>query len=170
MNLVNLARDSFWFAPSIKQADKIGWSTSGSSRMNSDGLVKNVVGCVRSTGSSSTGQTNGVGVFMKAPTLDIIPFRVKAHVQDQGNSLRLLIGYAPATITGTNDDLLEPNTIVIHDNFDEIFMVPNVASGDTYYERPIGFAVQADNVTAANVYMSVQNLAVAPPPFAMGTC
>lgn len=167
MSLTNINRDPFWIKD-IRDSVVTPWSTEGTGKMNSDGNVNDRIGYVRSSGASVISATQqGVGTYMRPPTNDYTPYRVKVYVPNS-TGIFLVIGYAPATITGIDDIVSNQNLYNIRENLDEIIMLPPHEDGHPFKDRPICFGVAAYQSGISNVRMSVQNLSVAPPPIALG--
>jgi hypothetical protein len=165
MNLKNISRDAFWL-PSIKYADSINWSTNTVGLVNSDGVAHSDIAAVIAGNAAGSTGTQGIGVFMDPPKNEYVPYRVKAHV-DASAGIHLMIGYAPASITGNDDALAQYHFIPFEYEMDEIFMLPALASGDTYYNRPICFGIATQGATTSRCFLSVQKLDVVPPQFSV---
>jgi hypothetical protein len=159
MNLKNIARDAYWINDLTAQ---VAFSGSANDMAN-DGTVHEDVADVVSNGTSGASGLYGVGVFMKPPLEDNVPYRVKAYCDDPDN-IYLILGYAPASITG-NDVLLEQRRFHLAYEFDEILMLPKHATTDTYYNRAIGFGIFSNSVATNHLRLCVQKLDVAPPQF-----
>ena len=109
-------------------------------------------------------------VYIDPPVGDRVPYRVKAHASgaDSAVSFMIAVGYAPASITGTDDIISEPLYLPFHKSIDQLIVVEEEESGDTYEGRALCFAViaQADNAGIGDyirAHISVQNMAVKPP-------
>jgi hypothetical protein len=168
VNLTNIQRDTFLIADML-QSSRLSWPATAFV-YNSDGTVHPDHHSARAdSGAVPSASAHYIGVNMSPPTLDRIPYRVKAYVEADIESY-ILLGYAPATITGSGDSPAQSTLIPFNGCFDEIIMIHEHDSTHAYYERPIVFGVgvlnQSGNVIRANI--SVQNLSTAPPPFAMG--
>lgn len=166
MNLSNIDRDCFWLT-SLLTADKIGWSSNTAGLVNSDGVVHTDVATLRSTGATSGTGTQAVGVFMSPPLEDNVPYRVKLHAPAD-DALFLLLGYAPGTITGTDDALSHYWYMPVEYDLDEVIMLPAHDPGDSLYNRPYCFGVACQSTVVAEIAMSVQKLDIAPPQFGKG--
>ena len=169
-SLTNIDRDSLWYTNLLVTARQ-SWPATDF-RYNSDGAVYDHIASVKSaTGALTTGVGvyRSIGVNMKAPIEEYTPYRVKARLPT-GRKGVIVIGYAQATITGTEDLISEVQSIPFHEKFDEIININYVDSTSTYYGRPIAITVSAEEVATESVwaFMSVQNLGVAPPSYAKG--
>lgn len=164
MNLKNIARDGYWMG-TIKET-AIGWATNTGGLANSDGTVKDEIGSVFSTGVSPATGNSSIGMFFAAPLVDVVPFRVKAYVPTNDN-IYLMIGRAPATITGTDDTISHINRFHLVGEMDEILMIEPLAVGDGDRETPIFIGIQTEAVSVQNIRLSVQRLDVAPPQFSI---
>lgn len=163
MNLKNIARDATWLL-GLSSAG-VGWSTSAG-LANSNGTVHEEVATVFSTGASSGAATQTVGCYLSQTPGDNQPYRVKAHVPVNDN-MYIVLGYAPATITGTDDAIVGYKYVHLVGEMDDIFMFPKLDSGHAYYQRPIFVGIVSENASASNCLLSVQKLAVSPPQFAI---
>ncbi len=106
-----------------------------------------------------------MGVYMDPPVGDNVPFRVKASII---NYASILVGYGPASITGTDDPIDEQYYLPFIYEFDDLIMVPALASGDTNFGKAlfIGLCLQPPITITATPQLgqlSVQNLGVKPP-------
>lgn len=184
MNITNLQRDSIH--TELLSANQKAWSAESliagdSFLMNSSGVVNQVTGQVQSSHNSkytiSADSIRGVGVFMQPPSKeDATPYRVIAQASSitSGLLFAIAVGFAPASITGSDDIIKEPSYFPFSGRFDGVIMVPKVPAGDTYIDRPIAIAVVAADGSAGPTqyimaHLSAQNLAVAPPAFAQST-
>lgn len=113
-----------------------------------------------------------LGIFMTAPEGDNVPFRIKAGAHAPGLDIHevnfaIVIGYGPASITGSNDIIEDVYYLPFRDTFDDLVMVPALVSGDTYFGRALSISIAAQAGAAVNnhiaAYLSVQNLGVKPP-------
>lgn len=164
MSLTNIDRDAFWVTDMLASSEINFPTVTG--RMATDGIVHEQVAGVTSANASGAGGIFGIGVWMKPPTEDNVPFRVKAFCDDVDN-LFLGIGYSPGAITG-DDLLLENRFMHIGNKVDEIIMFPAHDASHVYYGRPIGIGIFSSSVVTQSVSLSVQNLGVSAPPFAKG--
>jgi hypothetical protein len=168
MSLTNIQRDSLHVAELVNTA-QVPWSTTADT-YSSDGSVYDAQANVKPTATAiATSGSHYLGLNMSPPTLDRIPYRVKAYVPSDIESV-LMLAYAPTSITGTNDALSQFNLIPFNGKFDDVIMIHAHDSTHTYYERPIVFAIGVKNENGNTIrgWLSVQNLAVSPPSFAMG--
>lgn len=157
MSLTNISRDSFVIG-SMLSSSALAWSTSSGS-MNSDAVVHSVHNSAKTTAASTV--ASNIGVLMKPPTEELVPYRVKAYINQ--DDVRIILGYVTA-ITGTNDSINDQNYFYFNRKFDEIIMVPYESSRDG---QALGFALTSV-AAGARGFISVQNLSVSPPPFSMG--
>lgn len=167
MSLTNVNRDSFHLT--LNQSE-IAWSGNGSGFFNSSGNVNDSKAYASSFSVSNIANTSAFGVFMKAPLEERQPFRVKAKIRsDDINNTFLIIGYAPASITGTDDVLTKIKYFPSSSGeIDEIFMIEPVDSLDPNYLRPIGFGIVSLQNVTNYAHISVQNMGISPPAFSMG--
>lgn len=164
MNLKNIARDST-FLVSMLESTHLAFSTVDQ-EVTTDGNVYDDVAFAMSNNASTTGILSGIGVNMSSGVNgEYIPYRVKAYVPTSDN-IFLRIGYAPATITGS-DTASEKNYFHLIGEVDDIFMLKGNNVGDTYYNRAIQFGIIAQNLTITDCSISVQKLDVSPPQFGM---
>jgi hypothetical protein len=164
MNLKNISRDSFWTG---KLDDYIqSWSSHATNqhRYSSDGAVYQDVGTVKSNGGSIASGFSGIGVQMDQPLQEHVPYRVKVYVPTD-DDVYLGIGYADASPTGTDDTINSPNYYHLIGELDEIFMINNQESGDTYDGRSLVFGIFTANTQIYYAHLSVQKLDVVPPQF-----
>lgn len=116
---------------------------------------------------------SGACCFMSQPFSDLTPYRIKGYarfVVPDNDRFALFIGYAPATITGTDDSIAENIVLpIVNGEFDEIVHIPKLPSGDTYEDRALAFGILVGACTSQVVLgaLSVQKLSVNPPAFAM---
>lgn len=174
----NIQRDGTYLNP---QNARIGASISADITAptgNSTGSVNVDVGFVQynygAPISLTAGQVASFGVLMKPPEKDRHPYRIKIHagitdgsVLDENPEIGLVIGYAPATPTGTDDAIESAAYFPIAGNqFDELFIIEDLDILDPLLDRALYFGiVVVGPVTAGNLYahLSVQNLGVKPP-------
>ena len=164
--IVNIQRDGCWTNPDT--TDNLTWSsafTMGSTTpvFNNSGSVNVDVGTAHSvaTATYSAGQAEAIGVLMNQIPDDNLPFRVKASVQLGG---AVIIGYADASPSGTDDTINEAYYIPFVYVLDEVIMVPYDSN---YDERAICIAVAPQAGSGSSqvqiAQLSVQSLSVKPP-------
>ena len=179
MTAVNIQRDGNWVKP--ETASNVAWSSqsalanttflmSGPTAVNVD---KGTVQAAEGTYTVSAGNQEAIGVFMQAPVSDNTPYRVQASgrvlgFKDYDEGWAIGIGYAPASITGSDDSIEDPMYIPFHRSFDGLIMVPALESGDTFYGRALAIAlVNQAGLAMSSLHikgnLSVQNLAVKAP-------
>jgi hypothetical protein len=171
----NIQRDGIW---TNSLAAKLTWPTetvrsAGNILVNAKTAVHSDVAdaAVGEFATITAGYREAIGVYMQEPIGDNAPYRVKASLDIQTTLVdiasHLIIGYAPASITGADDDVNQVYVIPIFNSIDELIMVPNLVSGDTYFGRPLFFGIALDASSAltarATGQISVQRLAVKPP-------
>ena len=108
---------------------------------------------------------------MSQPFKDRTAYRVKAYAKTlmPTTNFALAIGYAPASITGT-DDVITPCTIYPFGYvIDDVIQIPALPDGDPLEDRALGFAILCGEATGQLVYgsISVQKLSVRPPTMAL---
>lgn len=112
----------------------------------------------------------GAGCFISQPGADMTPYRVKAYARTliPTTNFAIIVGYAPATITGSDDALAENIVIPFDTSFDQLLMIPKLPEGDTYEDRALAFGILIGECTSQLVqaHLSVQKLSVSPPAFA----
>ena len=175
----NLQRDGIWIQP--KTADELTWSNA--SAINAATYSANAKTTLHSDKAQAftraamtiaADEVELIGVYFAAPPDDNIPFRVHADMVIVGQSGTLnngviVVGYGPASPTGTNDAIDEPYIIPFDQNrFDDVIMLPALDSGDGNYGRPVFFGVGTVSSQAVSglycvAHISVQNLGVNPP-------
>ena len=174
----NIQRDGTYVIP--KTTDQLTWPAS--SDPMADTVTVNAKAAVhsdfaeahaRSAVTIAVDQMEIIGVYIEEPRDDRVPYRIKASALISGQTFTLsgaciVIGYAPASPTGAGDTIDEPVMLPFRDNFDDLVIVENLASGDPNYDRAlfIGVGIIAETaVTALNAFanISVQRLAVKPP-------
>lgn len=178
----NIRRDAIWTNP--RTSDDVLFGTESllsdtSPLANSSGQVNARYGCVQSDVSSNVSITAArreiIGVLMNAPVADTTPYRIHASSSIDGSSATvhassIIIGYAPASPTGTDDIIEDIYRIPFRTiSFDNVVMVPALESGDTYFGRALFIGISIDaTVAIVNVnvqaHISVQNLGVGAPP------
>lgn len=177
MTIKNVQRDGVFV--DLSNTAKVAWST-GNANTVTDFLMNGPTGvqgtfCQVSSQShvntSISGQNKkAIGCYIDQPVDDRVPYRVKAYAAgpDSGVSFMIGVGYAPASITGSDDIISEPLYLPFDTHFDELIIVEEEEDGDTYFGRPLCFAVvaQANNAGIGDflrAHISVQRLAVSPP-------
>ena len=175
MSLTNIHRDCFHLE--LKSAEvslSSDFLFTAPPTVNSTGIVND--GPVASETSDrdvavtvAANSYKAMGVLMKPPLVDRTPYRVKARGHG-GLVNMLLVGYAPASPTGSNDTLDRWNYQSFGFEYDDIIMLPALESTDAMYGRPIFFGVAVPFVSASHIQVdvSVQKLSIAPPQFEMG--
>ena len=171
---VNIQRDAYWTNPDTTDDIALGNSTLQSlTNLDASGptTVFQDSGSAQVDAATTTIAADNqktIGVYMAQPDGDNTPYRVKAacRVMDTPDAeMSIVIGYAPATITGANDLIQDLFYIPFKHNFDDLIMVPE---SDTYSARAlfIGVAIQGGaGITGkrVNCSISVQRLATKPP-------
>lgn len=177
MSIKNISRDGIY--TELSNSQKVAWST-GNANTVVDFLVNgptavaidfNQVSSQSHVNTSITGQNKkAIGVFINQPVRDRVPYRVKAYAAgpDSGVTFLIGVGYAPASITGSDDIISEPLYLPFNNKFDDLIVVEEEEEGDTYYGRPLCFAVVAQSNNAGigdflRAHISVQNLGVKGP-------
>lgn len=161
----NIQRDSYWLNPDT--TDNLTWGNNQAIDIaipdfNNSGSENIVVGTAHAIAQTSinANQMACIGVLMKQVPGDNTPFRIKASVEDSG---MIIVGYADASPTGTNDNINEAYRIPFDKSFDDCVMVPYDSSYET---RSLCVAVGSmKQVTSDEVIgcISVQNLGINPP-------
>ncbi|NNE63030.1 MAG: hypothetical protein HKN34_03005 [Gammaproteobacteria bacterium] len=175
----NIQRDGYWIQP--KTSADLTWPTASNINaatftVNAKTALHTDSACASSRAGMtvSASQLECIGVYFAAPPDDNIPFRVKADLNVVGqsgtfNNQAVVIGYGPASPTGSDDVIDEPFLIPFdQQRFDDLIVLPPLDSGDANYGRPIFFGVAhlaGQSVTSLFVIasISVQNLGVRPP-------
>jgi len=121
--------------------------------------------------SISAANQKVAGLYIDQPSKDRQPYRVKASLNIIGidnnvTDAAIVVGYAPASITGSNDTIDEPNYIPFEHNFDDLIVV--AAPTVSYEDRAlfVGIAIQSKGgITTEQIrgHLSVQNLGTKPP-------
>ena len=176
----NIQRDGLWTKPDSSEDLSFGASVlvSAAPQVNSDGAVHVDYAQAHSI-RTATFTTSGVdhcrcmGVLMQPPDGDNTPYRVKAsaHIQslaDYSEWHAIVVGYAPASPTGSNDQVAQSYWIPFKKHFDDLIMVPALDSGDPNFGRALVIAVAmcpgpAITNYTAQAQLSVQNLGIKPP-------
>ena len=176
----NIQRDGIWCLPKTSAIQP--WSTAflvgaATGLMSGPAAVNPDVGFVQSSHtdgqSLSINELVAIGVYLDPPQDDSTPYRVKASVflmaenAIESNGV-LMLGYGPASPTGTDDVIDEPYYIPFGQKLDELLLVQTLDSSDPNYGRPLAFAVCATSgSTTTNqdilAHISVQNLGTKPP-------
>ena len=174
-NLTNIQRDAFW--STLKEADELSWGSdrliaSQTMYINADATIYDDIGKARNDHTSvlviAAGSYRGFGLFMQQTGDDDTPYRVKMYSNTANFIAHLGIGYGPASPTGTDDEISEIAFFTpIYGAIDDIFILPKLDSGDTYYARPVAFGVFAsfNGGIVPHCGLSVQRLATTPPTF-----
>ena len=176
----NIQRDGFWIEP--KTADELTWptfSTVTSPTFNANAKTAvhtDYAQCfARSDMTVGADQIELIGVYMSPPEGDNFPYRVKASMGQliggaAAHTQCIVIGYGPASPTGSDDAIDEPYIIpFLHGvGFDELITVPALDSGDANFGNPLFFGVgfmagSAQSGIFTTACLSVQNLGVKPP-------
>lgn len=178
----NVQRDCTWIEP--KTADELTWPTASApdaatitANAKTATHVDKANAYTRATATIAAGTLEVIGVYMNPPEGDNTPYRVKASVVADGvgkttTAPMIVIGYGPASPTGSNDSIDEPYLIPFTEDCDDIFMVPALDSGDGNYGNPlfIGVGMMAlSAISGLNVvaHISVQHMGVKPPTMQM---
>lgn len=119
----------------------------------------------------TTANQRCIGCYLTPPVGDNVPYRVKASITAFGqpvynNDQAIVIGYAPAVITGTDDIIEDPYYIPFQSSFDDLIIVPALVSGDPFFGRALCIALACQTAQASNHVLgsiSVQSLGVKPP-------
>ena len=130
-----------------------------------------------STKSIATNSLSCIGVLMNPPDADRVPYRVKARAIAWDVSIRfaIVVGYAPASPSGSDDTIDEVVYLPFPfdgNEFDECLIIEALDSGDGNYGRAVAIGIAAINVGGSTVndylvgHISVQNLSVRPPTMA----
>lgn len=178
MSLTNIKRDGFHLE--VKNTNESAWSstfvtTADTALINAgDPSVKDEFASARADMTSgvsvAAASWKGIGCYISPPGVDMTPYRVKAYAMNLYGTadFRLVIGYAPASITGTDDTLSPINVLPFGYNFDDIIMVPALPAGDPLEGRALAFGLMLGETATSVIYaaLSVQKLSVAPPAFA----
>jgi len=113
---------------------------------------------------------SGAACYLLAPLGDRTPYRVKASIAitDTDTKTFIVVGYAPASVTGTADLIAEPMYIPFYGQYDDLLLVPAVDDLDPNYGRAlaIGIVVYAGAVLTneqVQGHLSVQRLGTKPP-------
>lgn len=167
MSKTNLRRDATWC---FLGEPAIDWSsgyaiTTSKPLTNSDGLVgEDAKSCFSSTTvapSAKSGEASAVGLLMRPTLLDAGLYRVFARVE---GSARLIVGYAPAAATGSDDEIEKVCQLPFENSFDDVVAVPGLEQTSENFKQPLAFAVQIGNSSIpVCVSLSVQRLAGSPP-------
>lgn len=180
MTPVNIQRDGLWIEPNASNLQ--AWSTelaitnsvcwvSGPTSVHVD--KANVQSDHTATVSVAVGNERCIGVHMQQPVADNTPYRIKASIsspseKDYDVQGSIVVGFSPASITGSDDIMSAPYYIPFHNTIDEMIMVPALDSGDPNYGRSLCIAVAIQPAVAYTTQvvlaqLSVQNLAVKAP-------
>jgi hypothetical protein len=178
MSINNLDRDGLF--TNLEDTNESTWSstfvTTGSSfTINAgDASVQSTYAMAKA--DKTTGVTvaaaswKGIGCYITQPGQDMTPYRVKAYAKSLSTltNFMLGVGYAPLSITGT-DDVITPCTLIPFGYaIDEVIMVPSLPDGDPLEDRALAFGILLGEASGQLVYahLSVQRLSVAPPQYA----
>lgn len=181
----NLHRDGMWIKP--RTLSNLSWGTQtafGTTQLlaNADPSTYDNQAQAHAY-DANFGLTNGnvkvIGCYMKEPTGDNTPYRVIAGQEIVGQydviySSFLVVGYAPASPTGTDDTIDQVFLIPFVSEFDGLLVVPPLDDSDANYGRAlfIGVGVACDaNLSSQDIMacISVQRLATTPPTLAAST-
>ena len=177
MNLWNLQRDQTHIVPSTGSGP--GWNGFASlanSRIfaNSSGVVQQIIASENQQ-LQTIGGANwyASGLLIARPGVDASPFRVKVSTESF-HPQWLVMGYAPASPTGTNDQIdlctFIPVGTETYDTYcyDDVIRWPAVLEGDPYYDRALFFGLitrsYSNHITS--YHLSVQNITQTPPQYA----
>lgn len=168
MSIVNIQRDGFWLT--LDTASDLTWGgnesiTVTNPQFNNSGIVNTDVGkaFVKQAKTAAAEEYFAIGVLMAQTPGDNTPFRIKADVAGPDGGGAIIVGYADASPTGTNDHINEPQWLAFVDTFDDVVIVPD---NPTYADRALCVALAAtSSPTATTVIgsLSVQALAIKPP-------
>lgn len=110
------------------------------------------------------------GIFINQPVGDRHPYRVKAALayhEYVGAVSNLIIGYGPATQTGSDDVITEIVKIPFLSIYDDLIIVDALPPGDALENRSLFIGIELNPAVAitatARGHISVQNLGVKPP-------
>lgn len=164
--------DSAKFTFSTVNAANVGnILLNGPTAVNMDfaSIACDVTDAITVTGSEKC----AMGLYINGPIGDRTPYRVKATLKAGGtapevSNALLAIGFAPSSITGSDDIIVLPVYIPFKEEFDDIIIVESQISGDTFFGRALAIAVvlqPSSTITTKSIYatLSVQNLGVKPP-------
>lgn len=186
MSIVNIQRDGIYTMP--RSLGVTAWSTpqsiqSANGRFSGSATVRYDIGWITASHSSpvtiSQNDYVAIGMWMQQPIGDRVPYRVKANVMFPGDGAGqgfIIIGYQDAVPgDGTDDDIMQPIFIPFQSTFDDVITINPQGDLDTYFGRPVAFALgfaTSQQVTAAYGigHLSVQNMAVKPPTMQVSTC
>lgn len=177
---VNLQRDGIWTNPD--NSANVAWSTASlltatTFNVNAATGVNTDKGQVHSDHSATVtvaaNSQRAIGTYIQQPVGDNVPYRVLASgsVKDlsrDSTHFAIAVGYAPASITGSDDAIAEPYFIPFNGMFDGLLMIPALPDGDPLEDRALCFAlaIQAGTaITTLNIngQLSVQRLGTKPP-------
>lgn len=120
--------------------------------------------------SIAANNKKAIGCYIQQPQGDRTPYRVKAyaHAASGGIEFLVAVGYAPGTITGSDDTISEVVYLPFDHKFDDLIMVENEPEGDTYANRPLFFGIVAQSPSGGagdylRAALSVQNLGISAP-------
>lgn len=110
-----------------------------------------------------------IGCFIQQPIGDRTPYRVKVScpIADADGKAFIVIGYAPASPSGS-DDILAANEnalIPFENTFDDLIIIPSLPEGDALEDRALCFGIAVTGAFSEQLpaHLSVQNLGVKPP-------
>lgn len=172
MTIVNLQRDMIYSEPSASLLTFATKSAKGKTILCNGATVYQNSGQATALGATLTaaaGQWAGLGLFISPPTVDNVPYRVKANVFSAGPEVYLFYGYAPASPTGTDDLITNVTAYALSGTleFDDCILVPALPAGDPDLGKPLCFGVAHGEAASGwvDVALSVLNMATAPPQY-----
>ena len=178
MSIVNVQRDGIYIEP---DGPATAWPAQtnlvNNPVVNGPAAIHSDYGMAR-TGLASTitvgpGFASYIGVPFYSNSQDRMPFRVKASIFCDDPGLvhltgLIVVGYPPASPTGTGDTWNGCMSIPFVNSFDDLVIVEPEPDGGTYAGRPIGIALAiapnfALSTDACQGSLSVQYLGTVPP-------
>lgn len=171
---VNLQRDSM-FRNTEEAAIQFGggdlFNETTKIRTNADPTVYDDYAKVRSSRaqvfSLAATLVYTLGLYLRPPEAGLSPYRIKAYVgcDDPVVKFHIVMGFAPTTITGSNDDIDVYETLNFQDHFDDLIMLPQEAIGT--HSQFIGIMIKGETSGSVivNASLSAQRLATSPPQF-----
>jgi hypothetical protein len=179
MSIVNVQRDFMLLDP---DQTELTWPTNSSItgstiNMNADSNVYDDAASAEITDTATVSGNNieTIGCYIHQPIDDRTPYRIKATAQILDVRMNetftyVVVGWAPASPTGTNDAIDQPVFIPFTRKCDELILVPHQESGDTYFGRAlaVGVGIAAGSTYGisskiASATISVQRLGTKPP-------
>lgn len=170
--IINLQRDQLHVDNLVTPTNFPAAVVKGASiNVSGDPTVYQDVASAYAVGGSVTvaaGSWTGIGCYIQQPTLDSIPYRVKAYAGENQKEKYVFIGVGSLAPTGTGDTVNRVIAFPFRTHFDDCILYKVLDPQDAVYPNPVVIGVAFGEATTAqqDCFISVQRLGVAPPQYA----